>query len=90
MTLRTILFALGLAAVVVYVVSYILIMAALDRRGYKTNVLLSRLYFFKYLKAYRDATVKEAGKPGALYTICIAAIALALVLVIAGVLSPRG
>jgi hypothetical protein len=90
MTLRNILLALGGAAVLIHVTSYILIMAALDRRGYKTNVLLARLYFFKYIRAYREATVKEAGKPGRLYTVCISAIVLALVFIVTAVLVPRG
>lgn len=90
MTLRIVLFASGLAAATIHVLSYILIMAALDRRGYKINVLLSRLHFFKYLGAYRETTVKETGKTGPLFKVCIAAIVLALVFVVAGVLVPRG
>lgn len=89
-SIRTGLFVLGLAAAIVHVVSYILVMAALDRRGYKTNVLLSRLYFFRYLGAYREATVKESGKTGPLFRVCITAIVLTLVFVVAGVLTPRG
>jgi hypothetical protein len=89
-TLRTILFTSGVAAAVVHVFSYILIMAALDRRGYKTNVLLSRLHFFRYLGAYREATVKETGKTGPLFRVCISASVLALIFVVAGLLAPRG
>jgi hypothetical protein len=90
MTLRNILLALGGAAALIHVTSYILIMAALDRRGYKTNALLARLYFFRYVSAYREATVKETGRPGTLYTVCISAIVLALVFVATAVLLPRG
>jgi len=90
MTLRKVLLALGGAAAIVHVVSYIMIMAGLGRRGYKTNVLLARLYFGRYLRAYKKATEKETGKPGPLYNISIAAILLTLVFVIGAILSPRG
>jgi len=90
MTIRTIFLGLGAAAALVHVASYIMIMAALDRRGYKTSFFLARIYFGRYLRAYKEATVKETGKPGPLYGSCLLAIVLALVFVIAGVLSPRG
>ena len=90
MTLRNVLLGFGGAAALVHVASYIMIMAALDRRGYKTNFFLARIYFGRYLRAYKEATVKETGKPGPLYGSCLLAIVLALVFVIAGVLSPRG
>jgi aspartokinase len=90
MTLSTVLFALGLAAAVILVLSYRLMMAALDRRGYKTNVLLSRLYFFRDLGAYREATVKETGRTGPLIRVCISSVVLAFLFVVAGFLAPRG
>jgi hypothetical protein len=65
-------------------------MAALDRRGYKTNMFLSRIYFGRYVKAYKEATEKETGKPGPLYGICFGAILAALVLIVAAVLIPKG
>jgi hypothetical protein len=81
MTLSTVLFALGLAAAVILVLSYILMMA---------NVLLSRLYFFRYLGAYREATVKETGRTGPLIRVCISSVVLAFLFVVAGFLAPRG
>jgi len=90
MSVRDIFLGLGGAAALVHVASYIMIMAALDRRGYKTNIFLARIFFGRYLKAYKVATEKETGKPGPLYGICIGAIIMTLVLVIAAVLSPRG
>jgi hypothetical protein len=90
MTLRNVLLGLGGAAALVHLASYIMIMAALDRRGYKTNIFLARIFFYKYLKAYKEATVKETGKPGPLYGVCILAICLTLVLVVAAVIAtPR-
>ena len=90
MPLRTIFLGLGGAAALVHVASYIMIMAALDRRGYKTNIFLARIFFYRYVKAYKEATEKETGKPGPLYGICIGAIIVTLVLVVAAVLSPKG
>ena len=89
MTLRNVLLALAGVSAIVHVASYIMIMADLDRRGYKTNILLARILFGRYLKAYKDATVKETGKPGRLYSLCLLAIGLTLVFVIAAILSPR-
>ena len=90
MPIRTILLGLGGAAALAHVASYIMIIAALDRRGYKTNMFLARIYFGRYIKAYKEATEKEAGKPGPLYGICIGAVVVTLALVVAAILSPKG
>jgi hypothetical protein len=87
MSLRTILLGLGGAAALVHVASYIMIMADLDRRGHKTNILLARIFFGRYLKAYKEATVKESGKPGPLYRVCFTAILITLVLVVGAILA---
>jgi len=87
MTLRDVLLALAGVSAIVHVTSYIMIMADLDRRGYKTNILLARIFFGRYLKAYKEATVKESGKPGPLYGVCITAILITLVLVVAAILT---
>jgi hypothetical protein len=90
MSLRTILLGLGGAAALVHVASYIMIMADLDRRGHKTNILLARIFFGRYLKAYKEATVKESGKPGPLYTVCFTAILFTLAFVVAAIIvTPR-
>jgi hypothetical protein len=90
MTARNILFGIGLLAVVSNVVILILIMASLDRRGYKTNMLVARICPFKYLTAYKEATRKETGKTGPLYGLSILAINLALLLALAAILGPWG
>jgi hypothetical protein len=87
MSLRTILLGLGGAAALVHVASYIMIMADLDRRGHKTNILLARIFFGRYLKAYKEATVKESGKPGPLYRVCFTSILITLVLVVGAILA---
>lgn len=86
MNIHNALFGIALLAVVSNVIILILIMAALDRRGYKTHVLLARLYTFKYVSAYKEATRKETGKPGRLYGLWIFTINLALVAALAGFL----
>jgi len=86
--MRNVFFGLAIAAVLANVVVLILIMAALDRRGQKTNIFLARIYFFKYVSAYKEATRKETGKPGLLYYLCILTINLAWVAAIAGFLTP--
>ena len=85
MSLRTVLLTLGGISAFVHISSYIMIMAALDRRGYKTNMLLARIFFGRYLKAYKEVTVKETGKPGPLYGVCIWADLATLVFVVAAI-----
>jgi hypothetical protein len=87
MNLRNVLLALAGVSSIVHVASYIMIMAGLDRRGYKTNIFLSRIFFGRYLKAYKEATVKESGKPGPLYRVCFTAILITLVLVVGAILA---
>jgi len=82
------LLGLALLAVLSNVVISILIMAALDRRGQKTNILLARLHIFKYLSAYKEATRKETGKPGLLFYLWVGSINLAAVAVLAAWLLP--
>ncbi len=69
----------GLLMVAANVVTTILVMVALDRRGIKTNLLLARLLIFKYLSQYRRVTIKETGKAGPLFAVWIATINLAAV-----------
>jgi len=89
MELRHILFGLAVLAALSNVVILIMIMAALDRRGYPTNMLLARIYTFKYLTAYKEATRKETGKTGRLYGLWIFTINLAWAAALAGFLFPR-
>jgi len=42
------------------------------------------------VKAYKEATEKEAGKPGPLYGISIGAIVVTFALVVAAILIPKG
>lgn len=84
------LLGLTVAAALANVAIFIMIAAALDRRGYKTNMFLARIYFYKYLSAYKELTRKETGKPGLLYGLWILTIILTLVFAVAGILMRRG
>jgi hypothetical protein len=86
MTMRNVFLWIGLLAVLSNVVIWILIMAALDRRGYKTNILWARFLFFKYLSAYKEATRRETGKPGLLFYFWIGSINCAAVAFLLAVL----
>lgn len=87
--MRTLFLGLTLAAGATHVVSLILIMAALDRRGQRTGMFLARIHFYKYLAAYRETTRKETGKTGPLYLLWNLSIILALVFAAAAALSPK-
>ena len=89
MSLRDILLGLVFLTALSNAVIFIMIMAALDRRGYKTNMFLARIYFFRYLNAYKEATRKETGRPGRLYGLWILTIILTLALALAAVLVRR-
>lgn len=90
MELRNIFFGLALLAALSNVAILIMIMAALQRRGHKTSMLLARIYTFRYLSAYKEATMEETGKRGPLYSLWILTINLTLVFALAGVLIQRG
>jgi hypothetical protein len=68
------------------VVDAILMAVALDRRGIPVNMLLFRVYFFRYLRQYRDATLGETGRIGPLYYSYITAMCLAFVCAIVGLI----
>jgi hypothetical protein len=87
--MRNVFLALTLFAGVLNLVIFILVAAALDRRGTKTNMLLARVYMFKYLKAYKEATRKETGRTGALYGLWLITINLTLVFALAAVFAPH-
>jgi hypothetical protein len=89
MALRTIFLVLTGAAVLVNGFSLGMIMAALNKRGQKTNPFLVRLYFFKYLRTYRDITRKETGKPGPFYGLWIGSFILLLAFALAAIIVTR-
>ncbi len=88
--MRNFFLGLAIACALVNVVAFIMIAVALDRRGYKTNIFLARIYFYKYLKAYKDLTREESGRPGPLYGLWTIAVTLTLAFVLIALLLPRG
>jgi hypothetical protein len=88
MNIRNVFLGLAVIAALSNVAILILIMAALNRRGHKTNMLLARIYTFKYLSAYKEATRNETGKPGRLHSFWIFAIILAAASAVVGFLCP--
>ena len=74
-----IVFGLGLLCAVIFTVSSILIAAALDKRGVKTNFLLIRFLIPKYAHQYKKITKQETGKTGSLFYWWVLSINLALV-----------
>ncbi|HPL14472.1 MAG TPA: hypothetical protein PK207_09730 [Candidatus Aminicenantes bacterium] len=89
MRARAVFLGLTLIAALANVAALIMIMAALDRRGRKTNMFMARLFTGRYLSAYKETTKKETGKPGPLYSLWIVAIILALVFAVIAVLLPQ-
>lgn len=61
------------------VVVVIGIVHELRKRGVEVNFLLIRLYFFRYLGQYRKMTLEETGRVGPLYYSYLAAMLVALV-----------
>jgi hypothetical protein len=66
------------------VVSLILIAAALDRRGVPVNVLFLGPLTFRYVRQYRQLTLKETSRVGPLFYSFVIAINVALVAAVAG------
>jgi hypothetical protein len=89
MTIRIVFIVLTAAAVLVNGFSIGMVMAALDKLGYKTNKFLIRIYFFKYLGAYRDLTRKETGKTGPFYGLWIGSFVSMLVFGLGAILASR-
>jgi hypothetical protein len=89
MALRTVFLVLTGAAVLVNGLSLGMMMAALDRRGQKTNIFLVRLLFFRYLAAYKEATRKETGKTGPFYGVWFGSLALIFIFALAAILVTR-
>jgi hypothetical protein len=82
--MSTLFLVLAIVSALWGVVDFILITVALEKRGIHVNMLLARVYFFRYLNQYKDVTLKETGKVGSLYYSYTTAMALALVCAVIG------
>jgi hypothetical protein len=67
MQLTAILMTLAIACSLWAVATSIRIVNDLNDRGIKTPYPFMGIYHFRNLSRYRDITVRETGKPGALY-----------------------
>ncbi len=88
--MSTVFFGLAILSALWGVVDFILIAVALERRGIHVNMFLARVFFFRYLSQYKTATMSETGKVGALYYSYIAAMNVALVCAIIGLIIRLG
>jgi len=66
------------AFIIINIVTSILIVNELSKRGIKINYFLIRLLLPKYAHQYRKITLEETGKAGGLYYLWIVSINLAL------------
>ena len=77
---------LAIVCVLCGVVSSVLIIAFLSKRGTKINYLLIKIYIYKYINQYRKITIEETGKVGPLFYSFIISFILALIFAIIGIL----
>ena len=77
---------LAIICVLCGVVSSIMIISFLSKRGTKINYFLIRIYIYKYINQYRKITIEETGKVGPLFYSFIISFILALIFAIFGIL----
>ena len=84
----TILFAIiaGIA-VVWFIVSGMMIVNELMKRGYKINFIFIKVMFPVYAHRYKKITLEETGKVGSLFYHWVIAINIALVFAVAAIIS---
>ena len=86
MNVSNVLLFVAILSVVWGVIDMILIAIALDKRGIPINMLLFRIFVFKYLNQYREITRRETGRIDPLYYSFIVAMNVALVCALVGLL----
>lgn len=80
----TVLVVVALVSALWGVVDLILIAIALDKRGIPVNMLLFRVFVFRYLEQYKSVTLRETGRVGPLFYSYIVAMNVALVCGVVG------
>ena len=73
---------IAIVCVLCGIVSSIMIISFLSKRGIKINYFLIRIYIIKYTNQYRKITEKETGKVGPLYYSSVVSFILALIFAI--------
>lgn len=84
MTASTALLAIALAGVGWGIVSTIMIVSSLQKRGIRINFFLLRIMIIKHVGQYRAITREETGRTGPWYYSFVASMNLALVCTIVG------
>ncbi len=84
MTLSTMFLTFGLIAVSVGIGCFIAMVSFIQQRGVKINWFLIKLYMPRYVGKYREITIRETERPGALFYRFVISMNLALVMVILG------
>ena len=85
--MSTVFLILALASVAVGIIASIAVTAYVAKRGIKINYFLYRIMIFKYFNDYKTLTFREEGKVGPWYYIFLAAMLLALVFVVVGLVT---
>ncbi|MEW6336476.1 MAG: hypothetical protein ACOY3Y_06160 [Acidobacteriota bacterium] len=83
--MSTAFFVVAVVSAIWGVIDAILMAVALKKRGVAVNMLLFRVYFFRYLSEYKRLTLSETGRVGSLYYSYIVAMNIALASAVAGV-----
>lgn len=85
MSLVTSLIVIGVIAAIWYVVSSILIVVDLQRRGEKLNFLLIRLWLIAWVNRYKKLTLEATGHVGVLYYHWLTSVIIMLLAFVAAV-----
>ncbi|MEE4177886.1 MAG: hypothetical protein V2I46_10285 [Bacteroides sp.] len=80
--MENVLIVIAIIGVTVYVVSSMMMVDYLKKRGEKINYIWIRLFLFSYADKYQKMTKEETGKIGPLFYVWITSINAALVCVI--------
>ncbi|UCC11640.1 MAG: hypothetical protein JSW02_09870 [candidate division WOR-3 bacterium] len=83
--IATIFFVLAIISAWWGIVSSIVILSFLKKRGIRINYLLLRILILKYLHQYHQITRQETGKPGPWFYSYIISMLLALTFMIIGI-----
>ena len=79
-------FILALVSVVLGIVTWIMIVSFLSKRGIKINYLLLKVLIVRYVKQYRRITIEENGKPGPWFYPFIISMSLTLLFAVGGII----
>jgi hypothetical protein len=79
--------SLALASVVINIVFSILIVGELQKRNVKINFFLLKLYLPKYAHQYKQISLQETGKVGALFYGWLVSINAAWILAVIGLIA---